>query len=287
MFAMWEIAHEAEGKTPLVSMKMFKNRQFTSGASTMALLSLSQTGIIFVLPVFFQSVLGLDAFHTGIALIPISVGVLFAAPLAGNLSHRIAAKYIIQAGMILNFIALLVIRYTLKADLHITHLFPGLALFGLGMGAVMGPISNLTLSSVPVYQSGEASGVNNTMRQVGQSLGAAIIGAVLLTAITGNLQTGIRESSQIPEAAKAQILSVVSNPSTDIEFGGTDKVSAQLSPEIAAEISRVTKQATTDADKKALVFAALFSLMGFLASFALPNVRDLEKNEHTTAAAGH
>ncbi|MDB4939879.1 MAG: transrane efflux protein [Candidatus Doudnabacteria bacterium] len=286
LFAIWEIAHEGEGKTPLVSMGMFKNRQFLSGAMTAGVLSLSQAGIIFVLPVFLQSVIGLDAFHTGIALIPISVTVLFAAPLAGVLSRKIPAKYIIQVGMLINLASLIIVRQTLTPDLHASHLIPGLALFGLGMGLVMGPINNLTLSSMPVWKAGEASGVTNTMRQVGQSFGAAIIGAVLITAIVSNLQGGIQNSNVIPAQAKASIITAVANPGTDIEFGGASKVSVKLSPEVAAEITTISKKATTDANREALLYASIFSLLGFLVSFGLPNVRDLEKNQHT-AAAGH
>lgn len=286
LFVIWEIAHEREGKTPLVSMGMFKNRQFISGAMTAGVLSLSQAGIIFVLPIFLQAVIGLNAFKTGLALLPISVTVLIAAPLAGALTRKFPAKYIIQAGMLINFIALIVIRQTLSADLHATQLIPGLGLFGIGMGLVMGPINNLTLSSVPVWKAGEASGVTNTLRQVGQSFGAAIIGAVLITGIVSNLQTGIKVSNVIPEQVKSSILTTVSNPGTDVEFGGSAKVSNQLPQAVADEINRVSKVATTNADKTALIYAGIFSLLGFLVSFGLPNVKDLEKNEHTVAA-GH
>ncbi len=189
LFVIWEMAHEKEGKTPLVSMKMFKNRQFTTGVLTVALLALSQAGMFFTLPVFLQSVLHLDAFHTGLALIPMSIAIFFSAPLAGKLSKKWAAKHIVQIGMFLSLIAVFLVRQVISADMHVANLIPGLALFGFGMGLVMGPISNLTLSAVPVSQAGEASGLNNTMRQVGQSFGAAILGAVLLTAISANSKT--------------------------------------------------------------------------------------------------
>ncbi|GAC1413142.1 MAG: MFS transporter [Candidatus Doudnabacteria bacterium] len=284
LFVIWEIAHEAEGKMPLVSMGMFKNRQFISGAITTGVLSLSQAGIIFVLPVFLQSVIGLDAFHTGLALLPISVTILIAAPLAGVLSRKIPAKYIIQAGMLINFFAVIIVRSVISPDLHASQLILGLGLFGIGMGLVMGPINNLTLSSVAISKSGEASGVNNTLRQVGQSFGAAIIGAVLITTILSNLQGNIQASTVIPEAAKNQISRAVSNPSTDLEFGGSSKVSAQLSPQAAQEINRISRVATSDANRTALIYTAIASLLGFLISFGLPNVKDLEKNEHTQAA---
>jgi EmrB/QacA subfamily drug resistance transporter len=285
LFVIWEIAHEREGKTPLVSMGMFRNRQFISGATTTGLLSLGQAGIIFVIPVFLQAVLGLDAFHTGLTLLPISVTVLFAAPIAAMLTKKFPAKYIIQFGMLVSFISIIVIRQVLSPTMRPIDLIWGLGLFGIGIGSVMGPINNLTLSAVPVWKAGEASGVTNTLRQVGQSFGAAIVGAVLISGIVSNLQTGVQASSIIPDQAKTAILRVVSNPNTDVEFGGASRMPSQTSPQVANEINRLSKQATTDANRTALIYAGLFSLLGLISTLGLPNVHNLEKNEHTAAAA--
>ena len=187
LFVIWEVAHEKEGKTPLISVSIFKNRQFTTGVITVALLALSQAGMFFTLPVFFESVLNLDAFHTGLALVPMSIAIFISAPIAANLSKRFPAKYLVQAGMMVSFLGIIAARQVLAADMHVSHLIWGFGLFGFGMGMVMGPISNITLSALPVSKAGEASGVNNTLRQVGQSFGAAILGAILLTAIASNV----------------------------------------------------------------------------------------------------
>src|SRR5258707_14935168 len=101
--------------------------------------------------------------------------------------------------------AMLVLRWSLHVDMSILALAPGLALYGLGMGMVLSQVNNLTLSSVPVRDAGEASGVMNTFRQVGASLGAAIIGAILLSTIVTNLQDAIDASPSIPTASKPHL----------------------------------------------------------------------------------
>jgi hypothetical protein len=122
-----------------------------------------------------------------------------------------------------------------------------------------------------VYASGEASGVSNTMRQVGSSLGAAIIGAILLSSLSSNLSAGILSSTVIPEQAKAQIAQAVSTQTSSVEFGSGAHLSGQVSPQITQEIQRISHQATVDADRLALKYGAFFAFIGFLLSFGLPS----------------
>src|SRR5258708_36792860 len=127
---------------------------------------LAQNGVIFTLPVFLQSVKRLDAFHTCLTLLPIALMLLIVSPMAAGLTKRIAHKRLVQAGLIVNVIAIIVLRFTISIDVKNTWLIPGLALYGIGLGLVLSQINNLTLSAVPVREAGEASGVTNTFRQI-------------------------------------------------------------------------------------------------------------------------
>src|SRR4029079_3186359 len=163
--------------TPLVSMKLFANHQFTSGTVTTAVLFLGQTGIFFTLPVFMQAVRGLDALHTGLTLLPMSLALLVVAPLSARLGGKIYPKHLIQIGMVVNMAGILMLWNTLSVNSTPLDLAPGLILYGIGFAFVMSQINNLTLSGVPVHMAGEASGVHSTLRQLGSSLGSAIMGA--------------------------------------------------------------------------------------------------------------
>lgn len=279
LFCWFEIMREEMGKTPLVSMRLFQNRQYLSGVLTTMILSLGQAGMIFALPVFLQAVRGYDAFKTGLSLLPMSLTLLVVSPLAAFLSGKIRAKWIIQTGLLINLLGMLVLRNALSVEATFWSLAPGLILFGAGMGFVMSQVNNLTLSAVSVEQAGEASGVSNTLRQLGSSLGSAIIGAILISSLTTNLTNGINESKVIPPAYKPTITSIVDKHASDVEFGSNLGFETNIQPVLKQEITRIGHQATVDANKSSLLLAAFFALLGFLVSFLLPASKNLEKSE--------
>jgi EmrB/QacA subfamily drug resistance transporter len=287
LFFVWEKRVEDAGKTPLVSLSLFKNRAFTSGVLTTAMVSLGQVGLIFTLPVFFQSVLKLDALNTGLALLPLSLSLLIMAPLSGILSNRIPPKFIILTGLFFGVIASFVLRSVISVDATTASFIPGLIIYGAGMGMVMAQISNMTLSAVSVQQAGEASGVNNTMRQVGSSFGSAILGAVLLASLTSNLTTGLKASEVIPTQAKPLIVSAVSRNSSSVEFGGGTSDAGQLPQPITDEIGKIGKEATVAAVKQTFYYSAGFAFLGFLAAFSLPNKKPAPRGGTGAPVGGH
>lgn len=148
-FGVWEWRLEARGRTPIVSVHLFENSEFVAGASVIGVLMLAQNGVIFSLPVFLQSVKELDALHTGLALLPMSLMLLIVSPTAAKFSKRIPAKRLVQVGLIVNTIAIVVLRSTNGVDKPPAWLIPGLGLYGIGLGLVLSQINNLTLSAVP------------------------------------------------------------------------------------------------------------------------------------------
>jgi EmrB/QacA subfamily drug resistance transporter len=268
-FVLWEQRVEEGGGTPIVSLRIFRNRAFVAGASVVGVIMLSQNGLIFSLPVFLQSVRGLDAFHTGLMLLPMSLMLLLVSPTAAVLSKKIPHKRLAQAGLAANFLALLAMRWAFGVDTPLMALVPGIALYGLGMGLVQSQINNLTLSAVPVQEAGEASGITNTFRQIGMSLGAAIIGAVLLTSIVGDLQGVVQASPQIPPADKPAVDRMLRQQSSGLAFGAGG-IFDRLPPATRDEMSRARRVATTDGNRKALLYGAAFTLVGLLVSTQLP-----------------
>ncbi len=286
LFGIWEWLMERWKRTPLVSLGLFGNAQFSSGVFTMSVLSLGQAGIIFSIPVFLQGVRGLNSFETGLSLLPLSIALLIAAPLSSVLSKYITPKRLIQAGLLLDIAAMLFLYFTINADSTSLTLAPGLGLYGFGMGLMMAQISNLTLSAVRVDQAGEASGLNNTGRQLGSTLGSAIIGSVLLSVLTTNISAGIAASTDIPEQFKPAIASQVQRRMTQMEFRSSNDASGGMPQQIVAELHSISQTALADGNRQSLLYAGIFVLLGFLASFSLPNVRDLERRGRSPAA-GH
>jgi len=121
-----------------------------------------------------------------------------------------------------------------------------------------------------VEQAGKAAGVNNTFRQLGTTLGTAIIGAVLIATIAANMTCGIQASSVIREPYKPVINQAVKEQVSNVEFGGGAQLPAGIPVEIGNEIVRISNASVTKGNRIALVFAACIALLGFFVSLLLP-----------------
>lgn len=280
LFLLWERRAERLNKTPLVSLHLFQNRQFVSSVTTTTLFALVQAGLIFSVPVFMQAVRGANAFETGLTLLPMSLAALIVAPLAGVLSHRIPPKILVQVGLSAFVVGFAIIYFTLKPSTTSADLVLPFVVIGFGMGTLMSSISNMTLSAVSPQQAGEASGVNNTMRQVGSTLGTAIIGAVVLTAISTNLTNGINNSSVIPDRLKAPINNVVSQQTSNVEFGGGAKTPSSVPGPIKNELTTISHTAITDANREALAYAIVFGGIALISTIWLPNGTNIDYEQN-------
>ena len=286
-FILWERRVEKGYHTPLVSMRLFRNRQFVTGASIVGISALGQAGLIFSLPVFLQAVRGYDAFHTGLALLPLSVAALITAPIAGVLGNRFGPKVPVQIGLLVIICGYIYQVFAFDVDATTADFIPGLILVGIGFGMQMGQIGNLTLSAVSVEQAGEAAGVSNTFRQLGSTLGTAIIGAVIVTSIAASLTSGIKASPVIPEPYKVGVEDAVKEQVSNVEFGGGAELPAGIPKEIGDEIIGISHAAVTKANRIALTFAAFFTLLAFAASFILPRGKRVEAGESLAVRVPH
>jgi hypothetical protein len=184
-----------------------------------------------------------------------------------------------MTGLIVDVVGIYVLRSEISISSTVLSLVPGLIIFGAGMGMAMAQISNITLSAVSVQQAGEASGISSTMRQIGYSLGTAIIGTVLLSVLAFNLSNGIFKSSVIPQNIKPEIIKVISNKPSSVEFGQKPNLGQNIPIKITREVERVSKNATIDSVRSALLYAMFFAFLGFLVSLLLPkheNPKNLE-----------
>lgn len=290
LFYIWEQHLVKRRITPLVNMKIFANKQFTSGALLTAVMSLGQVGIIFGLPIFLQGIQGLDALHTGYALLPMSIGLFVMAPTGGFFAKHFKPRHIVQVGLFVNVIGILLLRQVMSVTTTPAHLILPLLVYGMGMGLVFSQVSNITLSAVSVDDAGEASGINSTIRQIGTSLGTAIIGSILIASMSSGLVNGILNSSMLPAQHRQAIAQVAQNQASDIEFGAPLK-GGHIDPEELKVIKDISNESTVTANKQALLFTAGFTFTAFLLAAQLPNVhlKDLEVNESLSVkvASGH
>jgi EmrB/QacA subfamily drug resistance transporter len=175
---------ELRQRLPMFDVTLFQNPTF-AGANVVALLvSLAMFGVFFFISLYMQNVLGYSAVRAGASFLPMTLLIILVAPVAGKLSDRVGSRWLMATGMTLVGISLLVFSQ-LQVDSTWWSIFPGLILGGVGMAITMTPMTAAALSAVPVDKAGVGSGMLNTFRQVGGSLGIAVMGAILVSQAGG------------------------------------------------------------------------------------------------------
>jgi EmrB/QacA subfamily drug resistance transporter len=171
------IPYELRRREPLIEPRFFKSAPF-SGASAIAVCSFASLGgFLFLTTLYLQDVRGLSPFHAGLYILPMALMTLIFGPLSGRLVGRRGARpSLVVAGGALVLAALMLTRLT--ATTSSGSLITAYVVFGLGFGLVNPPITNTAVSGMPAAQAGVAAAVASTSRQVGQTLGVAVIGAV-------------------------------------------------------------------------------------------------------------
>jgi MFS family permease len=149
----------------------------------MLLVGLAMFGIFFYNSLFLQNVLRYSAIKTGATFLPMTMLIILVAPAAGKVSDRLGPRWLMGAGMALLTVSLLLFG-TLDESSSFWNILPGLLVGGFGMAITMAPTTAAAMGSVPVEKAGVGSAVINSMRQVGGSLGIAIMGALVATRVS-------------------------------------------------------------------------------------------------------
>jgi EmrB/QacA subfamily drug resistance transporter len=176
---------ELRQRLPMLDLSLFRDPSFSGANVTMALLGLAMFGVFFYTSLFLQNILGYSAVKAGATFLPMTVLIMLVAPIAGRMTDRIGPRWLMGAGMSLLAGALLLFA-TLDQHSSFWNILPGLLIGGVGMAITMAPTTSAAMSAVPIDKAGVGSAVINSMRQVGGSLGVAIMG----TLIAGSISVG-------------------------------------------------------------------------------------------------
>lgn len=306
-FVLYELRQERAGKLALFEFGLLRYPGFRYGLITTLIVALGEFGLIFVLSLFLQGVRGLSAWDTGLAFLPFAGITLVIAPVAGILSSRIGPKWVVTIGMGMEAVAIFWLSRILAVDLPVANLLPPLMLYGAGIGMAIAQLGNIVLSDIPPAKAGAGSGANNTLRQIGASLGIALLGTVLVTTITTTGQEAVNSSNILPPPLKAQVMAQLESggfdatgpqggagnnassriaqaaaPQTGVNQGAASAAQAQAA--IGQEMSRIIKNASTEGARRAGVLAALFVALGALSSLRIPATGRGRRGERSYAA---
>jgi predicted MFS family arabinose efflux permease len=180
-------SRERAHKEALLSTRLFKNRTCNLALVTQNIQWLVLMGTSFVVSVYLQEVRGYSAIKTGVIFTAATLGILFSSLAAARLAKRYAQRTLIVAGFVVTLAGIVLLLLLVRASDSIVAFLPGLALVGLGLGAMLTPSVNVVQSSFPEALQGEISGLSRSVSNLGSSFGTAIAGTILVSVVaTGN-----------------------------------------------------------------------------------------------------
>jgi MFS family permease len=203
-FSRWETRRARTGKEPLIRPGFLRNRQLAGGLTMFFFQFLVQAGFFFVVPLFLSVVLGLSALATGARLLPLSVSLLVAALGIPRFLPNVSPRLVVRSGLLSLLAGTVVLLAALDPTAGPEVVFIPLLLVGLGIGALASQLGAVTVSAVPDDESPDVGGVQNTMTNLGASLGTAIAGSILFATLTSSFLTNIQNNPAIPASAKSQ-----------------------------------------------------------------------------------
>ncbi|MEO6795628.1 MAG: DHA2 family efflux MFS transporter permease subunit [Candidatus Dormibacter sp.] len=200
VFLIWE----RRQPEPLVPFALFKERNFALGNALSAIVSFGMLGLFLPLTIFLQSVLGFSALKAGLTFAPMSLVSMVIAPISGRLTDRYGGKYILMLGLTLFGIGMgLVIATSSLSSDQFSYIVP-LIVAGIGLGCTFAPMTTVTMRRVDPRLAGAASGILNTIRQLGGAFGSTIVGAILQNRLVSELVTQSQaQAGNVPPAYRA------------------------------------------------------------------------------------
>ncbi|MEZ5175410.1 MAG: MFS transporter [Acidimicrobiia bacterium] len=282
-FVLWIHRREHAGAPALFRPSIFRHRGISFGLPILATQLFAQAGLLFLIPLFTQSMLGFDAFQTGLTLLPLSFGVLVTSIVTPPLGRKLFPKYIIQAGLVVLFIGGYLLAVSLDGATTGADMALGLLVGGIGIGLIVGQLPNLILSSVEQHEASEASGLQGTFQNLGMALGTAVIGTVILSASFASITNQVEASDVLPSDTKTEIIAVIKGPLVEADIDALEDSLSDLPSDQQAEIRTIQNTAMTRGFQGAILAGGIVALIGAGLAFFLPRHRlDSDASVETT-----
>ncbi|MDH6286778.1 MFS transporter [Rhodococcus opacus] len=174
-FVRWELHTEH----PVLDLRLFRNRRFSLPALAIAIGYFSMFGFLFLITQYFQGVREYTPFEFGVASLPFAVSVAVGAPVATLLAQRIGTTPVIVFGLLLTGVGLYLGGQVAVDSSYLTDVLPSMVSMALGLAIVQGPATESIMASLPLDEAGAGSAVNDTTREIGGTLGVAVLGSIV------------------------------------------------------------------------------------------------------------
>jgi EmrB/QacA subfamily drug resistance transporter len=241
-----------QDKEPLIPFALFRDRNYSVVNWVSCVLAIGMMGIFLPLTLYFQSVLGFSALKAGLTMAPASLMSIFVAPVAGRMVDKIGGKYILMSGLTLFGIGMGWLALAAHPDSTWPTFVAPLVVAGFGMGCIFAPLTTVAMRNVDPRMAGAASGVLNTVRQVGQVIGVAAVGALLQNRLVSSIanQAATRSAALPPRVRGRFVSEIDSSAKSGIQVGagqsgGSTHLAKGIPAQVSAEITRIAHDVFT------------------------------------------
>jgi len=285
-FVNWEERRHRLGLDRLLDTTLLRIPRLRAGLTTLLGQQLVLMGLFFVVPVYLQVVIGLDAFETGKRLLPLSIAMLIFALVGPKLAGRRSPRTVAQAGLVLISAGAVVMLATLDVKLNDTGFRIAMILIGAGGGLLASQLGNVIMSSTDPSKASETGGLQGTALNLGASLGTALIGAILILNLINGFNDNVADNPQVPAQARETIAANTQEgidivPVAQVEQLG---ISRGLSEEQAKAVAGDYGDAQLDALRVSIGAVAVIALLSLWFTRRLP-AASAEKPGGTDPAA--
>ncbi|MEQ7128296.1 MFS transporter [Actinopolymorpha sp. B11F2] len=281
-FLAWEQRCRDRGNPVLLDPAILAYTQLRGGLTAFFFQYLLQAGLFFSVPLFLSIALGLTAVETGARLLPLSITLLAAAVGVPKLLPDASPRRVVRLGFLALFLGIVALVAALDFGAGPEIVTWPLLLAGLGVGALASQLGSVTVSAVPDAQSAEVGGLQNTVTNLGASIGTALAGAVLISALTTSFFSGIQANPAVPEdlSSRAQV---------ELAGGIPFIPDAELEPALeAAGVPAPTAEAIVEENARARLdgLRAALSVLALIALAALAISRGLPTRQPAREESG-
>ena len=264
-FLAWESRRLRDGRPALLDPAMLGNRLLRGGLTSFFFQYLLQAGLFFCVPLFLSVALGLSAVETGVRILPLSLTLLLAAVGIPRFFPDASPRRVVRSGFVALFLGIVSLVASLEIGVGAEVVTVPLLLAGLGIGALASQLGSVTVAAVSDEESAEVGGLQNTLTNLGASIGTALAGALLVSGLSTSFLTGVAENPDIPASVA---------DSAEVELaGGVPFVSdADLTEALAeADVSQETADAVLEENEESRL-VGLRAALALLALVALASV---------------
>ena len=267
-FILLEKKRRHAGKPVLVDLSLFRLGSFRYGSIAALVVALGEFGMLFALPLFVQGALGYSALETGLLIVFLALGTFLISGGTPQLGRRLGGRTVVQLGIATEIVAIVGLGLSFSAGSPFWLLAMWLFLYGVGVGLATAQLTSVILAEVPVEQSGEASGLQSTVRQLGSALGIAVLGTLLVSTLSVNFGGALDGLGDLATADRATALELVRN-----SVGASIPELAGLG--VSAPVIEAARASLVDAARLTTLIAAAVLGVGLLATFRLPALKNI------------